>query len=90
MTTIDTTTRDLRELICSSPVAVDDAPREHLMWGTRDLQLAREHIDSDDLLLHALADRLGRRFLSVRSRVHRLREHRDLANRIAPLQAVAR
>ncbi|ABS03243.1 hypothetical protein [Kineococcus radiotolerans] len=85
---IDTTERDLRELIASSPVPVDDAPREHLMWGTRDLALAQEHIDSPDELLHTLAGRLGRRYLSVRSRVMRLREHRDLANRTTPLRAV--
>lgn len=52
-------------------------PRDHLCWGTSELRTAAEYIDLDEDAVARLAQANGRRYLTVRGRLMRLRQERD-------------
>ena len=52
-------------------------PRDHLMWGTRELHEATQLIDANDDTVQQYARDNGRRLQTVRGRIVRLRQLRD-------------
>lgn len=52
-------------------------PRDGLAWGTSELRQASEYLDLDEHAVARLAKQNGRRYLTVRGRLMRLRQERD-------------
>lgn len=52
-------------------------PRGGLVWGTSELRQAAEYLDLGEDAVARLAECSGRRYLTMRGRLMRLRQERD-------------